>query len=238
MDKTKWPDLRKYIDSWHERGKKVTLWYNLWGCEGLDEDECVLSEGKPVSLDPTNPKYIKRLEKAIRKLISDEEGCFNADGFKLDFANLMPRGENLRIYEKGIYGIELLKRNIENIYRITKSVKPDALITHTDVHPYFGEVTDMIRLHDYFAMSNKGWSNMYSRSFIARAAFGEDLLIDTDAPGGFRRRDAMQCIKHQPDFGVPVLYGIKLYSFFSDEDWEEVRKIYNGYSEETDKKFK
>lgn len=237
VDTKKWPDLRRYIDDWHKKGKKVTLWYNLWGCEGLDEDECIMRDGEPVGLDPTSPKYLKRLEAAIRKLLSDEEGCYNADGFKLDFANLIPKGKNLKIYQKGIYGIELLKRNIENIYRIAKSIKPDALITHTDVHPYFGEVTDMIRLHDYYAKSNKGCSNMYNRSFIAKAAFGEDLLIDTDAPGGFRRRDAMQCIRHQPDFGVPVLYGIKLYSFFTDEDWEEVKKIYNEYSEEMNKKY-
>lgn len=237
VDTKKWPDLRRYIDSWHRRGKKVTLWYNLWGCEGLDIDECILKDGKQVALDPTSPKYIKRLEKAVKKLLSDEEGCYNADGFKLDFANLIPRGKDLCIYEKGIYGIELLKRNIENIFNIAKKVKPDALITHTDVHPYFGEITDMIRLHDYYAMSNKGWSNMYNRSFIAKAAFGEDVLIDTDAPGGFRRRDAMQCIKHQPDFGVPDLYGIKLYSFFDDGDWEEVKRIYDEYSIEMSKKF-
>lgn len=237
VDEEKWPDLRRYIDDWHSKGKKVTLWYNLWGSEGLDKDECILKDGDAVALDPTSPKYIKRIEKAIKKLLSDEEGCYNADGFKLDFANLIPRGKGLEIYEKGVYGIELLKRNIENIFRIAKKVKPDCLITHTDVHPYFGEITDMIRLHDYYAKSNKGWSNMYNRSFIAKAAFGEDVMIDTDAPGGFRRRDAMQCVRHQPDFGVPVLYGIKLYSFLTDEDWEEVKNIYNDYSKEMNKKY-
>ena len=234
VDTKKWPDLRGYIDKWHQKGKKVTLWYNLWDCEGLDEDECILADGKPIGLDPTSPKYIKRLEKAIYRLLSDDEGCFNADGFKLDFANTLPMVKGMKTYKEGIFGIELLKANIENIYRIAKTIKPDALITHTDVHPYFGEITDMIRLHDYYAQSNKGKSNIENRCLIARSAFGEDLMIDTDAPGGFRQRDAMQCVRYQPHFGVPVLYGVKLYSFFTDKDWEEVSKIYRDYSEKID----
>lgn len=78
---------------------------------------------------------------------------------------------------------------------------------------------------DFFCKMKKLWVDINKNGFSVFS-------------GGARRRDAMQCIKYQPDFGVPVLYGIKLYGFFDDSDWEEVKNIYNGYSEEMDKKYK
>ena len=173
----------------------------------------------------------------IHMILSDEEGCYNVDGFKLDFADALPKVGGWTAYEPNLFGIELLKRNIQNIFEISKKIKPEALITHSNVHPYFGEYTDMVRLHDYYACCNTGRSNMEKRTSIARAAYGDDVMIDTDAPGGFRRRDALQCFRHQAEYGVPDIYGIKLYSFFTDEDWAEVKQIYDSYIREMDEKF-
>ncbi len=228
-DKSKWPDMRKFIDECHQQGLKVMLWIKLWNCEGLSKEECVLKNDEAIYVDPTSPAYIKRLEKSLYRLLGSGEGCYNADGFKLDFANIMPLGEGLKIHEKGIYGIELLKRLLSLYYGISKKIKPDALISNSCAHPYFREVTDMFRLHDYYAASNNGYSNLKTRTMLGKTMLGDDILVDTDGMSGSRRRDAMLGFRNCTKFGVPDLYGIELFGFLTDEDWMEVSKIYKEY---------
>ena len=236
-DTNKWPDMRKFIDECHSKGLKVKLWVKLWNCEGLPDEECVLKDGKAIYVDPTSPEYIKRLEKSLYRLLSNDEGCYNADGFKLDFANVMPLGEGLQIHEKGVYGIELLKRLLSLFYKISKQIKPDALISTSCAHPYFREVTDMFRLHDYYAASNNGFSNLQARTMLGTTMLGDDILVDTDGMSGARRRDAMLGFRNCTKFGIPDLYGVELFSFLSDDDWKEVSEIYKNYHDSIDKKF-
>lgn len=233
-----WSNLRAFTDEMHARGKKVLMWMNLWGCEGVDEYMCITIDGRKVSVDPTNPKYVKYLEGILKKLLSDEEGCCNADGFKIDFANSVIHHKNAKIYEKNVTGIELSRRHIENIYKISKSVKPDVVITHSNVHPYFADITDVVRLHDYFPRSNCSIENMAIRTAIAKCAYGDSVLVDTDAPGGFRRRDTLLAVKNQPAYGIPSLYGIlALYYFLDDNDWQEISKVYHEYSVRKDTEY-
>ena len=235
---SQWPDLRAYTDDMHKKGKKVLLWMNTWDCEGVDEDMCITLDGKKISVDPTNPKYVEHLENCLRRVLSDEEGCYNADGFKVDFANGVVHRRGARIYEKNVSGIELSRRHFENIYKISKSIKPDAIITHSNVHPYFADIIDVVRLHDYFPRSNSSLENMATRASVARCAFGDNVLIDTDAPGGFRRRDTLVAVKHQSEYGIPSLYGVlALYDFFDDEDWAEISRIYRKYSKKKDEEY-
>lgn len=76
--------------------------------------------------------------------------------------------KDAKIHEKNVSGIELLRRYTENIYKITKAIKPDAVITHSNVHPYLADITDVVRLHDYYPRSNCSIENMAARTFIAK----------------------------------------------------------------------
>ncbi|MBO5453610.1 MAG: hypothetical protein J6A69_06560 [Clostridia bacterium] len=225
VDKDKWPDMRQFIDTQHKKGRRVLLWYNFWSVEGLGEDECITLNGKPLYVDPTNPKYISHIEKTMEYLLSDKEGCCNADGFKVDFVTI-PSEENLEIYEKGVFGIELVKRNISLMYNMAKKAKKDALITSQHVHPYFDECMDMMRIGDYWCKSNRPLYNLNTRTAILKATL-PNLLIDIDAAGGSKKRDALLYFRRGAEIGTLSLYGTRLYdAFFTDDDWKEVAEIF------------
>lgn len=228
VDTNKWSDLRGFIDEMHESGKKVLLWFNFWSVEGLPLDECITEDGEPIYVDPTNPKYIERMDKIMQYLLSDSDGCCNADGFKIDFVSI-PDKKNLKIYENGICGIELLKRRAELIYKSAKKAKKDALISSQHVHPYFDSAMDMMRIGDYFSASNRAKENLYTRVGILNSVLPE-ILADTDAPSGANRHDALVYFRHSAKLGIPSIYGIDIYDrFFDDKDWTEIAGIYKNY---------
>lgn len=102
----------------------------------------------PPYADPTNEKYRAHLKKILHYLLSDEEGCMNCDGFKLDYSLIMPYGKSAKS-AGGKYGAQMTKELYNLIYSTAKEIKPDALINASPCHPYFDEVCDQARLHDY-----------------------------------------------------------------------------------------
>ena len=225
VDKEKWPNMREFIDEQHQKGRKVLLWYNFWSVEGLPKDECITRGEEALYVDPTNPKYIARLERIMEYLLSDKNGCCNADGFKVDFT-AVPYEGNLRIYEKGVFGIELVKRNMSLIYNLAKKVKKSALITSQHVHPYFDECMDMMRIGDYWCSSNRPLSNINTRTGILKATL-PNMLIDMDAAGGGKKRDALLYYRRGAQIGTLSLYGTSIYDkLFSEDDWKEVAEIF------------
>ncbi len=232
VDKQKWPDLRGFIDNQHQKGRKVLLWYNFWSVEGLPKDECITRGEEALYVDPTNPKYIARLEKIMEKLLSDGEGCYNADGFKVDFV-AVPFEGNLEIYEKGVFGIELVKRNMSLAYNLAKKVKKDALITSQHVHPYFDDCMDMMRIGDYWCSSNRPLSNINTRTGILKATL-PNMMIDIDAAGGGKKRDALLYFRRGAQIGTLSLYGTGIYDkLFTGDDWKEVAEIFRKNQEKS-----
>lgn len=229
VDKTKWHDMRKFVDEMHNNGKKVLLWFNFWSCEGLPDDECITKDGIPLYTDPTNPAYAKRMKKIMEYLLSDKEGCCNADGFKVDFVGYT-KEKGLNIFKNGVYGIELIRKQAEIIYRCAKKAKKDALISSQYVHPYFADIMDMMRIGDYFGASNRSKENLHTRVGMLNATL-PGILTDTDAPSGTNRRDALIYFRYSAKLGIPSIYGIDLYDrFFDDDDWAEVAQIYKDYN--------
>ncbi|RPI60286.1 MAG: hypothetical protein EHM48_07490, partial [Planctomycetaceae bacterium] len=85
VDTARWPDLRGWIENQQKQGIRVLLWMLAWNCSGIPLDECVTdAQGRAVAVDPTNPAYEKRLRAMVRRMLSDEPGCYNADGLKID----------------------------------------------------------------------------------------------------------------------------------------------------------
>ena len=234
-DTKKWPDLRAFVDAEHAKGRRVLLWLKAWNNEGLRAEECVINFYIPYGADPTSPVYRQRIAKTMHRLLSSDPGCFNCDGFKIDFANCMPLGKNLKTYERGVYGIELLKRMISLLYESAKAAKPDCLINTSCAHPYFAEVTDQSRLHDYGGQFL--WEVREFRSKLFHAAL-PGISIDTDDESSTSIEQTLDYLRRAPALGVPVLYhlhGSKKLPL-TDDNFKEIAKIWKEYSRKLDQK--
>lgn len=169
-DSGKWPDLRAFADAEHRKGRRVVLWFRSWYPEGLSAEECIEYLCTACGADPTSERYRARMRKTIHTLLSDAPGCFNCDGFKIDFANCMPLGRYVACHEAGVYGVELLKRYFVMMRDFAREAKADALINCSCAHPYFDEVVDQVRIHDYRGSMRSCVEVMGHRAKLARAA--------------------------------------------------------------------
>ncbi len=244
-DKDRWPDMRGFIDRMHARGVRVLLWYRFWCPDGLDEDMLMTADKLPYRFDflhdtryadPSNPKYREYMKKTIHTLLSDEEGCYNADGFKLDYAFLMPYGPTAKSYN-GQYGAELLKTYIDLFYEASKAAKPDALINCSPCHPYFNDVCDQARLHDPAGFRNHRDIMAY-RARLYRAMM-PGVLVDADTADFSTHDNAMRYYRVMPQIGAPDIYRFSNVPNcqLSDDDWAEIRAMYNGYADEMDRLY-
>ena len=229
-DLTRWPDLRAFADAEHRKGRRVVLWFRSWYPEGLSQEECIEYLCTACGADPTSGKYRARMRETIHTLLSDEPGCYNCDGFKIDFANCMPLGKYVSCHEKGVYGVELLKRFFTMMRDFAKAAKPDVLINCSCAHPYFDEIVDQARIHDYWGTMRNTPEVMAHRAKLCKAAM-EDVLIDTDAGGVGSRRDFQRWMKAQPELGIPDLYYLTAAGDvpFDEEDIALIRGVWNDY---------
>lgn len=245
-DPERWPDMRAFTDEMHSRGIHTILWFRLWGGEGLPEDEVMTGEGIPYRsfslnyppyADPTNEKYRAHLKKILHYLLSDEEGCMNCDGFKLDYSLIMPYGKSAKS-AGGKYGAQMTKELYNLIYSTAKEIKPDALINASPCHPYFDEVCDQARLHDYSWDLRNETETMGLRAKLFEAAM-PGVLIDTDSVNFANHDDAMRFYRNMPKIGIPDIYRFSddPAVTFTDEDWVEIEAMMNAYSDEMDEKY-
>lgn len=230
-DPRKWPDMRAFVDEQHAKGRRVVLWFKSWDVEGLPEEECILSKsGERLAVDPTSPAYRARVHEFMRTLLSDEEGCMNADGFKIDFADCIPVEKNMRIHEKGIYGLSLMQRFIELMYTEAKQAKPDALINTSCCHPLFAAWTDQARLHDNYFPLRDSVRIMKDRIDLFTSMM-PGLSLDMDAGSCGSRRDFMRYARESIRLGVPDIYILNPIEdcALTADDWEEIRLLWEEY---------
>lgn len=238
-DESKWPDLRRWIDE-NLRGNDchTMLWYKLWDSEGLPEDMTMAGGygGRRVA-DPTNPRYREHIRETMHRLLSSDEGCYNAWGLKLDFAFFQPTGREA-ISHSGKYGVELLLEYITLIYDCAKAVKPEAVISASPCHPLFSCCMDHARLHDYHPDLRRVYEEFSFRRNIYSIAL-PDALIDTDGASFSSRRDTMRHMRLVPTLGIPDLYCITPLSSaaLTDSDWAEASEIWREYDRKIDKIF-
>ena len=233
-DPAKWPDMRAWIEDQHDKGRRVVLWFKCWDAEGLTADECILREsGEILSADPTSPAYRARVHTIMHTLLSSDEGCMNADGFKIDFADRLPFERNMRIREKGVYGFGLLHSMMELLHDEAKKVKPDALINTSCCHPLFAALTDQARLHDTYFAQRDSVNIMKERADIFRAMIPE-LPVDMDAGSCGSRRDFMRYARASVRLGVPDIYILNPIEdcALTAEDWDEIRRLWEDYRRE------
>ncbi|MEG0767656.1 MAG: hypothetical protein RR482_08060, partial [Clostridia bacterium] len=187
------------------KGRHVVLWFRSWYPEGLSHEECIEYLCTACAADPTSEKYRARMKATLHTLLSDEPGCYHCDGLKIDFANCMPLGKYVACHEKGVYGVELLKRFFMMLRDYAKQVKPDALINCSCAHPYFDEVADQCRMHDYWGSMRNAPEVYAHRAKLVSSAM-PNVLLDMDAGGTGSHRDFCRWMKVQGTMGIPDLY--------------------------------
>ena len=231
----RWPDLRRFIDERRAEGVHVFLWYRLWISEGFPEELGHDSNHDDERfIDPTDPAGRETLRQVIRRLISSEEGCYNADGIKIDFAFMQPRGRKMRTYS-GKYGAELLYEYIKLIHDTAKECKPHAVINASPAHPIFAAIVDHARLHDYESVNVRCAEEFRHRAKIWGYAL-PDSLIDMDGGITSTNRDVMRFLLSQAKHGIPDLYFISDFPNFvlTDEEWERVADAWRQYNKKCD----
>lgn len=206
VDLAKWPNLPGFIAGQHAQGRHVLLWLKAWDPEGVPPDECIRdAHGAPLAVDPAHPALRARLAEQVRVMLQE----WDADGFKIDFTHLIPRGPGARSVG-GRWGLELLRQWLEIIAGAARAAKPDALVmTHT-ANPYLADLVDMLRLNDVASLADAQASivaDMRHRARIARAASPWWLLDADNWPCSTRVqwRDYIAA-QASGEFGVPSLY--------------------------------
>ena len=243
-DPSKWPNLRAYVDRHHAEGINTMLWFMLWSKDGWDEKLCVLGNENALEFDPSHlmcdpshPEFVKNLDCALERMLSDAEGCYDCDGLKIDYAFANPKGKKVKTYS-GKYGVELMYDMMEQIYRKAKEVKPTALINHSACHPYFGHICDQARLHDYIPTDRYNLEDLSMRGCMFSIAM-PGVLLDTDNSAFVSRRDTMRWQLNQQIVGVPDLYAVSPNAVldFNEDDLGAIAEMWREYSAMVDAKY-
>lgn len=239
VDQAKWPDMNGFIAEQHHRGRRVLLWLKAWDPQGLAPGECIDDKnGQPVSVDPGNPEFRELLTGQVFRMLQE----LDADGFKVDFTHLIPRGPALDQLEAlaqrgdhpdltawqperlpvtnsagGKWGLELMREWLVILSEAARAAKPDAvIITHT-ANPYLADLVDVLRLNDVAGLQDIYASiapDMAHRTRIARAA-SPYWLLDADNWPCSSREQWYDYIQAQKDgtFGIPALYHIQRFGW-------------------------
>ncbi|MBE6659311.1 MAG: hypothetical protein E7604_12840 [Ruminococcaceae bacterium] len=233
-DPEKFPDLRAFVNRHRAEGLHTLLWFKLWDPEGWDPALCVTADNGEICIDPSQPAFQDLLREVIHRLLSSDEGCYDCDGFKLDYAFCNPIGRGVKSYS-GKYGVELLYDMMVDIYNAAKAVKPEALVNCSPCHPYFAHICDQARLHDYEPKNRNCRTDLTMRARLFSAAM-PGVLLDTDNAGYNTRRDTMEWMLAQTQVGVPDLYAARSGRGcpLDDADFAAIAQVWDAYNARID----
>ena len=154
-DEERLSDFRGLIDELHGMGFKVILWINFADiAPEANVEECFLvpdyvnRHGKRVWNYSDETVQREYLEPLIRRLVSDEPDCYNADGIKTDFlADKVHPDTPCALEWRGEenYFMHLFRFVTETMRRYKK----DACHLGAAGHPFLAEYMDIIRTYDF-----------------------------------------------------------------------------------------
>lgn len=211
----RWPDLRGFIDARHAEGRRVLLWVCTYS-DGLPENE--KTSDRLHNID--SKEWQMRLREDAHRMLSDDPGCYNADGIKFDFTALFPTKP-----ECSHYGVGYILERYRMVAEAMRAVKPDAMILNQSTNPYFMKYQSAIRLNDFTALPCHGLEEMLIRSKIAHAV-GMGLPVDSDhiTCGGMSYEGGIDFFREMESVGEISLY-VNENDLASPEILEAVREI-------------
>jgi hypothetical protein len=202
------------------------LWVGTWLHEGLPDEWCFRAGSQRLCCNPEHRGYRKFLRRQVQELLAPDG--YNADGFKIDQNAWAPREQGAVSAEHGIrvrevpneedtvvpaaksWGCELLYDLQKQIYDAALTVKPDALLTSSTMHPMFHDTLSMARLHDTGASRGSVVEPMRARAQLAAAALPQhprdaDDWVWGNYPGW------LEYTKESGQLGVPCLFYAEYY---------------------------
>jgi hypothetical protein len=231
VDTARWPDMAGFVRRLHDKGIHVLLWMPVHKPEGLPAELCVLRDGKPISADVSNPRYLEFLRERIAHLVRD----VGVDGFKLDSVRGVTRAPGLKTHAP-LHGIEWLYRYQKVLHQELHRWRPDGLLEAHSTCLLFRDCADILRNNDLTGSSRNTAEVMAERSRLVHIAGWP--LSDCDAAGSLLH-EWWNCMQAQPRFGVPTLYhlsGIERIGDIPDWMWQRLRDLWNDYlAEETER---
>lgn len=235
IDADKWPDLKGFVAGQHSKGRHVLLWLNAWSGQGLPPEECMLdADGESLRVDPGNPAFRGRFAAQVHYLLSE----VGADGFKIDFTHLIPRGRAPQS-ACGLWGLELMRQWFELISDAAREAKPEAMLIAHAANPYLADVVDVLRLNDIVGLADPLASvlpDMRHRARIARAA-SPYWLLDADNWPCSSRPQWREYVGTQAsgELGIPSLYHAERLGWgptdeaLDEEDYGIIREAWATY---------
>ncbi len=235
-DPRRWVNMRGFIDEQHNKGRRVLLWYAPLFTWGLPPEACMTLDGRPVAADPTSPAWRRIAAAEVRRMISPEAGCLNADGFKIDFTQCVPSEVGpIRCHldskwsllkpeaphsfpplgrERGElirthgnkWGAEMLRELISHIHGEMKRAKPDALLITHTANPAFAGVVDALRLNDLNGLPSADALEIMTNRAAIAKACNPGWLIDTDNDLMSSKQMWRAYVELQPRLGIPDSY--------------------------------
>ena len=132
-------------------------------------------------------------------------------------------------------GIELLHDYVALVHGAAKAAKPDAMIMTHCPHPYFADVTDVLRLNDWALKRPNIIEQATYRHQIASSC--SDWLINTDNWPLYDVGQWREYLRYQPEIGIPASWfthgvfgeGDRRYGPFSADDYAVWRQTWAAY---------
>jgi hypothetical protein len=127
------------------------------------------------------------------------------------------------------------------IHDAAKAAKPDALIVTHCPHPYFADVTDVLRINDFSIVTRNVETQARYRVGIARAV--SDWLINTDNWPLYDLDQWRDYLAIQPELGIPASWYARLFwggylgadsgtqreEVLTEDDYRRWREIWVAY---------
>lgn len=226
VDRAKWPDLKKFVDDQHRKGRHVLLWIPMAHAEGLPLALTARLQGKPVLADVSNPDYEKYLRGRIRSLVQD----IGIDGFKEDWL-IVPRDFSRLDLASPLFGLEWVHKFQSILFDETHKWKHDAMIESQTPNPLYLDSSDVLRLNDIYSGTRNVTAVMQQRARIAHIAGWE--IVDTDNASTTTLDEWWKYMLAQPSIGTPALYFVSATAVTHEqptvEQWKALGKLWRSY---------